>query len=332
MPPYREKPLPEKFRNASSASTGSAVQPQPTPPALAAPRSERPDYSVLAHGNWNTLRDWSLVLASQQIPHHFDQSPAGPWYLEVPSQQAALASQQILLYREENPERPVHAPLPPLRLSGQPLWVLLIPILGTLWQFGHIGHERAGIADAEKIVNGEWWRIFTALTLHADSAHLASNLLSGFLVLALLAVRLPLSRITPALVLAAGLANLGVAFAIGSDFRSLGFSTFVFAALGALGTIEWRLRPPEGGSVIRRFAPWFGVFALAVFMGLGENSDIFAHFFGLALGFAAGFVPSRKQLQWGSPPRLGDWTAILGTYAFFGLVWLRALDKLPLLG
>lgn len=324
MPPYREKPLPEKFR--SNVNVHFATPVPPTGPMTLS----RPGHTVLCRGAWNILRDWSLVLASQQIPHHFEQSPEGPWFLEVIDNRAHEAAHQLLLYREENPEKPPHAPLPPLRWSAQPLWVLLIPVVGSFWQSTHApAFERLGIANAERIVDGEWWRIFTALTLHADSAHLASNLLSGFLVLALLALRLPLSRIVPFLVLAAGLANLGVAYSVGADFRSLGFSTFVFTALGALGTLEWRIRPKESGGLIRRFAPWFGVLTLAILTGLSENSDILAHFYGLAAGWLAGFLPSRRQLQWGSPLNLSDALIALGTLGFFVLVWLKALGQLP---
>ena len=330
LPPYQEKPIPEKFRVpapplvASMRSYASAAHPAPAAP-------ERPGHTVLGKGPYKTLRDWSLVLASQDIPHRFEQSPEGPWFIEVLDSRVENAAHQIRLYREENPDRQALAPLPALHWSPQPLWVLLIPAIGTFWQANHVPtFERAGIADAERILHGEWWRVFTALTLHGDSAHLASNLVSGFFVLALLAARLPLSRLVPQLVLASGLANLAVATLIRDDFRSLGFSTFVFAALGALGTMELRLKPADDPGILRRFAPWFGVFALAMLMGLGENSDIFAHFIGLAFGAVAGFVPRKRELQWGRPTGLVDVLIAGGVYAFFVLVWMRALGQLPL--
>src|SRR5262249_58599035 len=38
----------------------------------------------------------------------------------------------------------------------------------------NVWFERGG-ADAERIVAGQWWRTVTALTLHADAPHVASN-------------------------------------------------------------------------------------------------------------------------------------------------------------
>jgi membrane associated rhomboid family serine protease len=287
--------------------------------------------SQLATGPLPTLQEWALVLASQKIPYSITQSPEGPWVLEVEKYASRIAAEQLRLYREENPERAHHAPLPILRVSLQPLWVLLIPVICTLLQFlGLPWMENAGIADSAKIVAGEWWRIFTAQTLHAGAYHLASNLVSGFLVLSLLAARLPLTRIVPWLVLAAGAANLETAFLVGAEYRSLGFSTFVFAALGALGTIETRMHRVHGhgmGGLMRRFTPWFAVLTIAVFTGIGDetsHTDIFGHFFGLAMGILAGFAPTRRLLRWGTVPQNLDVVLAAGTYAFFAGVWVLA--------
>jgi rhomboid protease GluP len=45
----------------------------------------------------------------------------------------------------------------------------------------------AGAAQAGLIADGEWWRAVTALGLHADLSHLASNLAFGSLLGLLLA-------------------------------------------------------------------------------------------------------------------------------------------------
>ena len=329
LPPYRDKPLPAVFSQKQEAEGSPADR---TPPAFrpphaspAPPPSPVPDHIVLARGAYKPLEEWCLVLDSQNIPYHFEQSQEGPWILQVPFALVEPASLQIRLYREENPEKPTHAPLPALRWSLQPLWVLLIPLIGTFWQFSTYGSLHSqGVAVAHRIVQGDWWRIFTALTLHADSGHLLSNLVSGYLVLALLAVRLPLTRMVPWLVFAAGIANLGVAWTVQSNFRSLGFSTFVFAALGALGTVEMRVKPPGFDGILRRLAPCIAVLALAMLMGLGHHSDILAHFYGLGAGLAVGFLPSKRQLQWGSPIDKRDGWILLSTYTFFVYVWLRA--------
>src|SRR5574344_486194 len=183
----------------------------------------------------------------------------------------------------------------------------------------------SGIADADRILRGDWWRVFTALTLHGDALHLTSNLVAGFLILNLLALRIPLSRIALPLVAASGLANYGVPLTMRTDFRSLGFSRFVFAALGALSTIEFRLMPRSTHGLLRRFAPLFGAASLAVFLGLGEHADILAHFYGFLAGLLCGFVPRKKQLLWGTQPRAFDavlWALYFGAFA---VIWKIAL-------
>ena len=110
------------------------------------------------------------------------------------------------------------------------------------------------------------------------------------------------------------------------NFRSLGFSTFVFASLGALSSIEFRLMPKEFHGLQRRFAPLIGALLLAVFMGLGENSDIFAHGYGFILGLVVGFLPKRKSLQWGIHFTRFDILLIISYFALFLCSWLFALS------
>src|SRR5690349_672219 len=93
----------------------------------------------------------------------------------------------------------------------------------------------AGAADAERVLQGEWWRAVTALTLHADGAHVASNIGIGALVVGAV-MRSEGVGFGAALVLASGSAgNLLNAWAHQSLHSSVGFSTAVFAAIGLLG-------------------------------------------------------------------------------------------------
>jgi membrane associated rhomboid family serine protease len=181
--------------------------------------------------------------------------------------------------------------------------------------------ENFGIADAGKILKGEWWRLFTAQTLHSSNYHLVSNLLTGFFVFSLISFKMPLARIAPFIVLAAASANLETAFLMG-NYRSLGFSSTVFAALGALATLEVRVLKRENFG--RRIVPWFAVFLLAVFLGIGDETskvDIPGHFFGLIMGAIAGFAPPKKWLRWGEPIGKLDVFIVLALYAFFAFVW-----------
>jgi len=271
------------------------------------------------------IKDFSLVLSSQRINHFVLQNNLGPWEIFVDETEADAAQTQIALYKQENPDWDKETiALPMLKPSTQPLWFLLIPVVCTSFQFSNYGMESFGIADASRILKGEWWRLFTAQTLHSSNYHLVSNLLSGFFVFSLISFKMPLARIAPFIVLAAACANLETAFLIG-NYRSLGFSSTVFAGLGALATLEVRGLKRENFG--RRIVPWFAVFLLAVFLGIGDetsNVDIPGHFFGLIMGAIAGFAPPQKWLRWGEQIGKLDVFIVLALYAFFALVWAAA--------
>jgi membrane associated rhomboid family serine protease len=285
---------------------------------------------IAFRGSYAQCLDHSLVLSSQNIPHYIQDSEDHSWEIRVPQSLELRAQNEIIQYLDENQGFRTSQPLPPLLLSLQPFWVLAIPLIITLLQFsGHISNfDSKGMNAVQKTLHGEWWRIYTALTLHGSSNHLVSNLLPGYFILSLLAGRIALTRIVPLLFLVSGFANLCVAFTVTEEFRSLGFSTFVFASLGALASIEWRNLPLEKSlSRFKRATPLISAFFLTVMMGLGENSDILAHFYGFAWGIIAGLLPRRRNIQglkviWG----LSDWMAVVCVVAWITLCWQRALN------
>ena len=282
--------------------------------------------SRIAEGTYRQIRDYSLVLLSQGIVHRLERSPEGPFEIFVKPEHEPQALHQLELYRKENPPREENPPLP-LSLSLQPAWVLLVPVVCTLLDFsGKVARMHSlGLSDADKVMHGQWWRTITALTLHGDARHIASNLLSGYIVLTLLSYRTPLARMAPFLAVARALAHFCTVLTVQTDFRSLGFSTFVFAAIGALAVIEFRLMPRETHGQLRRFAPLCGAASLAVFLGLGENADILGHAYGFIAGLFCGFIPKKKALRWGTPTKLVDlvWVAIY--FAIFAIGWKFAL-------
>jgi membrane associated rhomboid family serine protease len=280
----------------------------------------------IEQGILRIIRDFSLVLSSQSIWHNVIQNELGPWEIHVHEANVYVAQTQITLYKQENPDWEKETIiLPMLRPSTQPLWFLLIPVVCTFFQFNNPHISTFGMADAARILKGEWFRLFTAQTLHSSNYHLVSNLVSGFFVFSLIAFKMPLSRIAPFIILAAALANLEAAFVM-KEYYSLGFSSTVFAGLGALATLEVRVLKRE--NLWRRIVPWFAVFLLAVFLGVGDETgrvDILGHFFGLIMGMLAGFAPPKKWLRWGEPLGKFDVCAVFAIYAFFATTWVFAL-------
>jgi membrane associated rhomboid family serine protease len=310
-------PTPQQAET-SSANANNESQEQQEP--------EYPEIACVSEGTFRQIRDDSLVLLSQGISHRLLRSIEGPFLIFVLPEHEARAQEQLALYRKENPPKEENPPIP-LSFSLQPFWVLLAPTIITLIDFtDKVNFHTPGISDASKVLKGEWWRTLTAQTLHGDVRHLASNLICGYIVMNMITFRIPLLRLAPFIAIASAIANLCVSLTVQTNFRSLGFSTFVFAAIGCLSVIEFRLMPKETHGLLRRFAPLCGATSLAVFLGLGENADILGHAYGFIAGLFCGFIPSKKALRWGTPLSTIDSIGLLIYYALYIVAWKIAMN------
>lgn len=173
-------------------------------------------------------------------------------------------------------------------------WALVLVGVFRLQQL-HPAWTDAGLLDrAALLEHGEWWRPLTALFLHADASHLASNLLSGVLVFA--AVTTTFGRLRGwLLVLVSGvLGNIAVALAHqGEPYRSLGASTAIFAAVGLL--TGRAVRVAARGRHPHRWRSFFvplatGLTVLGLHGAGGVQVDVMAHVAGFLAGGAAGFA------------------------------------------
>ncbi len=167
------------------------------------------------------------------------------------------------------------------------------------------GWFRAGSAVADHIVRGQWWRAVTALTLHADIAHVLGNAAAAIIFIS------PLGRwlgdgLALLLVAAAGTSgNLATAYLYGAHHDSVGASTATFAALGLLGGLQIvrRLRgqPDPRGGLRRAFVVLAACLGLFAMLGVGPRTDVVAHLTGLGAGLVFGCgagVAVRRQVPW----------------------------------
>ncbi len=263
----------------------------------------------------------ALVLLAVGIQGTVEAGPAG-FSLLVGQGDAGRALEELERYRLENRPRPRPLPLKLHRgaLGGAAAYVAILFLVGVASSrsLGRFDWYGAGILDGARFQHGEYWRSITALTLHADLAHLAAN--AGFGALfGYLAARVYGAGAAWLLILiAATLANLANG-ALMPDWRSsLGASTAVFAALGALAVHRWpaatrRARLGLAG------APIVAALVLLALLGTGDaHTDISAH----ALGFAAGAllaVPLRRYAPSpGRPQRRAARLALLILVAAWG--------------
>jgi membrane associated rhomboid family serine protease len=257
----------------------------------------------------------SLVLDAVGLAHALEPAADGRWALRVadedaPAAEAALAAWAAESARREPPPDPDYGPS---RVPAGAALALLAFTAFALRDPATAWVERGG-ADAARIVRGEWWRAATALTLHADAGHAAGNAIALGLLLWALARRLGPAPATW-LALAAGIAgNAATALLVRGGHLSVGASTAVFGALGALSALHAPRR--------RAWLALASGVALLGLLGTGERSDLFAHL----LGFVAGVVQG-LALRRAAPPRRSAAQPVLALAAavLLALAWWRAL-------
>lgn len=268
----------------------------------------------------------SLVLASQGIKHwmEFD---GREFVLTLEDASLPVAEGLLEVYRSENESfRDEAAPSGKLDLYLSPLVQLAIPVIAYFWvglKPWSAWLKGRGLADSGLILEGEWWRCLTATTLHADHEHFLGNVLSGFFILNLLNHRLGMGTIAALSTAGAFAANWLVAFVEGPGHRSLGYSSVVFCALGLLGAVETVYLRRRKEWSLRRMSPLIAAFFIAVMVGLGENSDVKAHFYGFGLGAALGFASRWLPRSLARAPFQA--ALILLTYGAYILAWSIAM-------
>ena len=156
---------------------------------------------------------WSLVLSAAGIDHWLAyQRPH--WLLRVEEENEELARLELAAYEEENANWPPADPGDPISLQGtagsQPPTLLIMSGLALFfaqtgpWAEAGQWFQQGAIIGEQILRHGEWWRVVTALTLHADLAHLLGNVLIGGLPVHLLCRTIGSSAIGWALILTAG--------------------------------------------------------------------------------------------------------------------------------
>jgi membrane associated rhomboid family serine protease len=243
--------------------------------------------------------DRSLVVASMELPHwillHEEQ-----FALCVPPAHAETVAAELARYETERAERPqtVSPDAKPIKHSSASLYLCVWLMAGfyVIQMRGPGWWETCGTASSKAIMAGQWWRAFTALTLHADLGHLGANLAAGLVYAVFLLPIFGAGWTWIFILLAGGLGNLLNAWGYRDvEHLSIGASTAVFGALGVL-------------------------------VGTGdphEPIDTTAHLFGLIAGMPLGVAGIALHLGRRTPPLMQTILAWAAT-AFLAFCWLLA--------
>jgi rhomboid protease GluP len=265
----------------------------------------------------------AVVLASHGIAHRLATTGAG-WMVMVAAGDAGRASSALVDYDRENREEAPSDPSPPpygTTWIGGVIAALLVGFFAVTGPRGpNVWFDR-GSASAQSILAGEVWRTVTALTLHADLAHVLGNALACLVFVTAVAWWLGPGVGTWLVLLAGAGGNALTALARGSSSISVGASTAIFGALGILAARQCVARGRAS-----RHKGWVVIaasLALLGMLGTAPGADILAHVFGLLVGGLLGIGPALAQRQ--PLGRSSQWLLALAAGALVLACWRIAL-------
>ena len=275
-------------------------------------------------GDRRTAEDHALVLEARGIASGIANA-LGHHIVLAPVEDAERARAEIDKYVRENQpwSQREHAPESLGRsIAAAAVYVAVLLVLDVAARRGSFGFDwwRAGVADAALIRGGAWWRAVTALGLHADFLHLASNVAFGAAFGVMLSQSIGFGLAWLAFVTTGGIGNWLNAWLQSPSHSSIGASTAVFGMLGVQVAHDWVRRRRVHYNLFRRWAPIAVGAALLAWLGgdgrqIDPNSlpdpvgtieaalprvDVWAHVLGFAsgvlLGGAVGWSQQRRTL------------------------------------
>lgn len=276
--------------------------------------NSEPEESIYPPDAQKTL-EWIAALSAADFDYSLTNED-GRWVIHVAASDVERARAEI-----ESFER-VNVNWPPREIKIRPrrvqyrnwavVWAVYVILLVFRWLGPYDSSVplcRAAAANGERILAGEWWRVVTANTMHADVEHLLMNAvflsILGHAVCRAFGGGLGLFM----LLLTGILGNTIEALAQHTRWISFGASTVCFGALGIMTVhqmIDSYLQFRNWRSVWARvWIPFGAGMALMAMTGVGVRSDLAAHAFGFAAGALISLPVSYYGTHW--MPRWGQW-------------------------
>lgn len=291
------------------------------------------DQALRSTTDRSRARDWRLALEAEGIGARLTQEATG-YTVWVAERDFEIAEDLLRAFDAENS---AFAPPPATReratLRGAgPFQGALVIVTSMVVFFAATGPPDGGAswfargsADAARILAGEGWRVVTALSLHADWAHVLSNAVTGLFLLTALGRNVG-AGVAFALSVVAGASGNLLNAALRSDPHiSVGASTAVFGMVGILSGLSIVRRRERNESLRRVALPVVGALGVLAMIGTaGDRVDVWAHLFGLLVGIPIGVVTARALHQ--PLPAIGQILAGATTLGALLLSWHLALS------
>jgi membrane associated rhomboid family serine protease len=287
------------------------------------------EYSVVAQGTTSHLAACSLVLSAMGIDHLQTKTS-----LLVPPEYSDEAGRQLRAYQLENSNWPPppaglqeqkQTPPPPTLLMIGGLF-LFYQVTGS-WQPGNPWFEAGAIDSTRIFEQGQWWRLITALSLHADGMHLLGNCLIGGFMVHLLCKTIGYGSGWLLLLLTGALGNLINIAVRSTTHHSVGFSTAVFAAIGMFSGLQLKNGKNSPLNIIIPLGAGAGLLA---FLGTeGKQTDLGAHLFGFCCGIVAGLLTNLTGLVKAADKHVLQRIFFVVALALISLCWWLAATNSP---
>ena len=252
---------------------------------------ESAEETLIAARSKREAMDFGLVLASQGLVSTVTRIE-DQWGVMVAGDDYDRSVETLRIWKNENLGWKWLNPLPTAAGKffhwGSLAWALATVAI-YFWSAAP-GIKEAGMMDSQMVAAGQWWRLFTAVTLHADLPHLLSNITSGLILLGLAMARYG-TGIALLIAFLSGVGGNVAGFLLYPDaHRGLGASGMVMGALGLLAIAS----PVDGwdrqvgiGLIMRGIV---ATFLMLVLIGFSPRSDVVAHIGGYVGGVVFGLV------------------------------------------
>lgn len=168
--------------------------------------------------------------------------------------------------------------------------ITILPGIGTLVR-------NYGIQVNFLVENGEWWRIFSAMFLHANFSHVFFNMFSLFLFGPELEKIAGKARFITIYLLSGIVGNMATYLLHESSYGSLGASGAIFGIFGAFGALVYYTRRTM--PMLRKLI--LPIIIISVIMTfLQPDVNVYAHLGGLVAGFLLGliYLHPKRILSW----------------------------------
>jgi rhomboid protease GluP len=297
------------------------------------PPSELPLVDVGRYARLSQARERALVVSAMELPHWIVRDGSG-FVLRVEAAARDAVAQELEKFETEQAHRAA-AFVPEKALPKIETLSLYVAawFLSACWLAQNLmpprWEERGEAISVVIARDGEWWRAFTALTLHGDVLHLVANLASGLLFAAFVLPHLGTGLTWLAIVASGFFGNLLNAFFYrGAPHISIGSSTAVFGALGLLVACEFvtRLSSAATRSRWQLVLPIGAGLALLAFLGADDeptrHTDYMAHLWGFVAGLIIGALAAWQRAGERAPSGIQRGAAVLAPALIVAAWWV----------